>query len=65
MFQLSKAELKDWMSQIVISNPSAKKAIRKRPYAFTEHGVAMLSSDSFTHFFQPIVALHLKAKVFT
>jgi DNA-directed RNA polymerase subunit N (RpoN/RPB10) len=44
MFQLSKSELKDWMSQIVISNPAAKIAVRKCPYAFTEHGVAMLSS---------------------
>ena len=26
------------------SNPSAKMALRRRPYAFTEQGVAMLSS---------------------
>ncbi len=44
MFQLNKEELADWRSQIVTSNPSAKMGIRRPPYAFTEHGVAMLSS---------------------
>ena len=44
MFQLSKAELDDWRSQIVTSNPAAKMGLRRRPYAFTEHGVAMLAS---------------------
>lgn len=44
MFQLSKEELELWRSQIVISNPAAKMALRRRPYAFTEQGVAMLSS---------------------
>jgi hypothetical protein len=44
MFQLNKAELEIWRSQIVISKPSAKMGLRRRPYAFTEHGVAMLSS---------------------
>ena len=33
-----------WRSQIVTSNPSAKMGLRRRPYAFTEQGVAMLSS---------------------
>jgi hypothetical protein len=28
----------------VTSNPKAKMGLRRRPYAFTEHGVAMLSS---------------------
>jgi len=28
----------------VTSNPGAKMGIRRRPYAFTEHGVAMLSA---------------------
>lgn len=42
MFQLTQLELKDWMSQIVISNKE-KMGIRKKPYAFTEQGVAMLS----------------------
>jgi hypothetical protein len=34
----------DWRSQIVTSNPAAKMGLRYRPYAFTEHGVLMLSS---------------------
>src|SRR5205823_5057920 len=44
MFQLSKDETEKWKSQIVISNPSSKMGVRSRPYAFTEQGVAMLSS---------------------
>ena len=44
MFQLSAEEFEDWRSQIVISNPAAKMGARRRPYAFTEQGVAMLSS---------------------
>ncbi|MBZ5621890.1 MAG: ORF6N domain-containing protein [Acidobacteriia bacterium] len=44
MFQLSKDELESWRSQIVMSNPGAKMGLRRQPYAFTEHGVAMLSS---------------------
>ena len=44
MFQLSQDELEDWRSQIVMSNPSAKMGLRRPPYAFTERGVAMLSS---------------------
>jgi ORF6N domain len=44
MFQLSKAELEHWRSQIVMSNPAAKMGLRRSPYAFTEQGVAMLSS---------------------
>ncbi len=44
MFQLSKEELEDWRSQIVMSNPGAKMGLRRRPYAFTEHGILMLSS---------------------
>ena len=44
MFQLSAEELDAWRSQIVISKPSAKKGLRRQPYAFTEQGVAMLSS---------------------
>lgn len=43
MFQLTKQEFQDWKSQIVISN-SVKMGIRRTPYAFTELGVAMLSS---------------------
>jgi hypothetical protein len=44
MFQLSPDEMRIWKSQIVISNPESRMAFRKRPYAFTEQGVAMLSS---------------------
>jgi hypothetical protein len=43
MFQLTKEELENWKSQIVISN-SIKMGLRKLPYAFTELGVSMLSS---------------------
>jgi hypothetical protein len=44
MFPLNKAELENWRSQIVMSNPAAKMGLRRSPYAFTEQGVAMLSS---------------------
>jgi len=43
MFQMSKEELEDWKSQIVISK-SEKMGLRKPPLVFTEQGVAMLSS---------------------
>ncbi len=43
MFQLSKEEFENWRSQIATSN-SDKMGLRRRPYAFTENGVAMLSS---------------------
>jgi hypothetical protein len=43
MFQLSKEELEQWRSQVVRSNPALKMGLRRRPYAFTEQGVAMLS----------------------
>jgi len=44
MFQLTKEELKNWRSQFVTSNPNAKMGLRRNPYAFTEQGIAMLSS---------------------
>jgi len=44
LFQFSGAELENWRSQIVTSNPAARMGLRRPPYAFTEHGVAMLSS---------------------
>jgi hypothetical protein len=44
MFQLTIRELENWRSQIVTTNPAAKMGLRRPPYAFTEHGVAMLSS---------------------
>lgn len=43
MFQLTDEETKVWKSQIVMSN-SVKMGVRRNPYAFTELGVAMLSS---------------------
>jgi ORF6N domain len=43
MFQLTKKEFAQWRSQIVMSK-SDKKGLRYMPYAFTEQGVAMLSS---------------------
>lgn len=43
MFRLTSDELEIWRSQFVISN-SVKMGIRRKPYAFTELGVAMLSS---------------------
>ena len=43
MFRLSNVEFEDWRSQIVTSNPAAKMGLRRKPYAFTEQGVAMLS----------------------
>ena len=42
MFQLTKEEVENWISQIVISN-SINMGLRKQPYAFTEQGVAQLS----------------------
>jgi hypothetical protein len=58
MFQLTKTEFENWKSQTVISNTEedvflksqigiskiSKMGTRKLPYAFTENGVAMLSS---------------------
>lgn len=43
MFQLTKEEMENWISQFVISNRE-KMGLRKPPLAFTEQGVAMLSS---------------------
>jgi len=43
MFQLNDLEFNNWKSQIVISN-SENMGLRKKPYVFTELGVAMLSS---------------------
>ena len=43
MFQMTKEDIEEWKSQIVISN-SIKMGLRKPPYAFTVLGVAMLSS---------------------
>ena len=43
MFQMTKEDIEEWKSQIVISN-SIKMGLRKPHYAFTVLGVAMLSS---------------------
>ena len=43
MFELTKQEFENWRSQFVTSN-SDKMGLRYAPYAFTEQGVAMLSS---------------------
>ncbi len=43
MFELSKEEFENWRSQFVTSNRD-KMGLRHRPMAFTEQGVAMLSS---------------------
>jgi hypothetical protein len=42
MFQMTKEDIEEWKSQIVISN-SIKMGLRKLPYAFTQLGVAMLT----------------------
>ena len=42
-FQLTESEFENWKSQFATSN-SDKMGLRKIPYAFTEQGVAMLSS---------------------
>lgn len=43
MFQLTTKEFEDWKSQFATSN-SIKMGIRKKPFVFTESGIAMLSS---------------------
>jgi len=43
MFELTKEEMTRWKSQFVISKGD-KKGLRYPPFAFTEQGVAMLSS---------------------
>jgi len=44
MFRLDGEEFENWLSQIVRSNPGLRMGARRRPQAFTEQGVAMLSS---------------------
>ena len=43
MFQLTKKEFENWRSQFASSN-SVRMGLRYAPWAFTEQGVAMLSS---------------------
>lgn len=44
MFELTKSELRNWRSQFAASNSFVKMGLRILPFAFTEQGVAMLSS---------------------
>ncbi|MDR0833290.1 MAG: ORF6N domain-containing protein [Candidatus Symbiothrix sp.] len=44
MFQLTNEEFQNWKSQIVTSNSLEIMGLRKKPYVFTELGIAMLSS---------------------
>ena len=44
MFQLTSEEFKGLISQIAISKKDGRGGVRKLPFAFTEQGVAMLSS---------------------
>jgi ORF6N domain len=43
MFELSKNELMNWRSHYATSNPDIM-GLRHAPFAFTEHGILMLSS---------------------
>ena len=43
MFQLSKEEFENWKSQIAMTS-AKRRPLSALPYAFTENGVAMLSS---------------------
>lgn len=43
MFELTKEELKDWRSQFATSNKEIM-GLRIPPFAFTEHGILMLSN---------------------
>jgi hypothetical protein len=38
MFQLTAKEFEHWRSQIVMSQPGARTALRRPPFAFTGHG---------------------------
>ena len=44
MLRLNKKEFANWRSQFVTSNSGDMMGLRHPPMAFTEHGVAMLSS---------------------
>lgn len=44
MFEMSTEEFENWRRQFGTSNLSDKMGLRYAPYAFTEQGVAMLSS---------------------
>lgn len=44
MFELNTIEFENWRSQFGTSNSGDKMGLRYAPFAFTEHGVLMLSS---------------------
>jgi len=44
MFELSEEETKNWRCQFGTSNSGEKMGLRYAPFAFTEHGILMLSS---------------------
>jgi len=44
MFELNDTEFREWRGQFGTSNEGDKMGLRYAPYAFTEQGVAMLSS---------------------
>ena len=44
MFELSIEETKNWRCQFGTSNATDKMGLRHSPFAFTEHGILMLSS---------------------
>ena len=44
MFELTAKEFRNWRSQIGTSNSADKMGLRYAPFAFSEQGVAMLSS---------------------
>src|SRR5438067_13430186 len=44
MFRLSAKQFSIWRSQSVISNSAAKMALRRPPFAFTEHGALMAAT---------------------
>jgi len=58
MFQLSKEEFNSLISQIAISNNKGRGGTRKMPFAFTEQGVAMLSSVLHSE-----IAIHVNIQI--
>ncbi|MFZ5802029.1 MAG: ORF6N domain-containing protein [Candidatus Omnitrophota bacterium] len=44
MFELSREETQNWRCQFGTSNSKDKMGLRYSPFAFTEHGILMLSS---------------------
>lgn len=63
-FRMTSVEFENWKSQIVTSNAD-KMGLRKRPSAFTEQGVAMLSGviNSDTAIFVSIQIIRVFVKL--